>query len=94
MEINKFQTLLLAQSNGLLAARALGLGLCERIESSGMAIILQKCPMETISITAKKTQCGYQPYFENQNNVSYTIGKDGWSFLSWTVFGQANIYVN
>ena len=35
--------------------------------------------METISITAKKTQCGYQPYFENQNNVSYTIGKDGWS---------------
>ena len=39
--------------------------------------------METILITAKKTQCGYQPYFENQNNVSYTIGKDGWSFHSF-----------
>ena len=94
LEIKKFQTLLLAQANGLLAARALGLGLCERIESSGMTLILQKCPMDSIAITAKKTQCGYQPYFENQNNMSYTIGKDGWSLHPFLDCFWTGPYVN
>jgi hypothetical protein len=79
LEIKKYQTLLLAQANGLIAARALGLGVCERVESSGLALILQKCTMETIVLKAKRTQCGYQPFYENAFNVSYTLGKDGWS---------------
>ena len=79
LDIRTYQTLLLAQANGLLAARALGLGTCERIESSGLALSLQKCTMETIVLKAKKTQCGYQPFYETPFNVSYTLGKDGWS---------------
>ena len=59
-----------------------------------MALLLQKFPMETISITARKTQCGYQPYFENQKNVSYTIGKDGWSLHTFMNCFWTGQYVN
>ena len=94
LEIKRFQALLLAQTNGLIAARALGLGICERIESSGMTLILQKCNVETIAITAKRTRCGYQPYYENQNKVPYTIGKDGWSLHTFMECFWTGPYVN
>jgi hypothetical protein len=78
-ELQRHQVFLLAQTNGLLAARALELPQCDRIESSGMSLILQRCSSRIINITAKETRCGPQPYYVNEYNESFTIGKDGWS---------------
>ena len=79
VSIRQNQAFLLAQSNGLLAARALGLGICEHVESSGMTLILQQCAKDEITISAKETRCGYQPFFQDNQNKTFTIGKDGWS---------------
>jgi hypothetical protein len=71
--------MILAQSNGLLAARALNLETCTRITGSGKSLILQKCEIVPIKISALQTQCGYQPFFQTSLSGNFTVGKDGWS---------------
>ena len=78
-ETQRNQAFLLAQTNGLLAARALDMPQCDRIESSGMSLILQRCTTHLINITVNETRCGPQPLYVNEQNRSFTIGKDGWS---------------
>ena len=76
--IQRNQALLLAQSNGLLAAQALNLKKCSRVSGSGSALTLQQCTIVPIQLTAKLTACGYQPFFQGLS-LNFTIGKDGWS---------------
>ena len=74
LQIRRFTTHLLAESSGLLAARANNLPLCHRLKSSGKNLIVQRCEPKTIAVTARQTKCGFEPEYEN-----YTIGKDGFS---------------
>ena len=76
--IQRNQALLLAQSNGLLAAQALNLKKCSRVSGSGSTLTLQQCTIVPIQLTAKLTACGYQPFFQGLSS-NFTIGKDGWS---------------
>ena len=72
--IRRYLTLMLADSNGLMAATANNFPKCHRLKSLGNALLIQKCAETTINISAKNTSCGAEPYFNNQ-----TIGKDGYS---------------
>jgi hypothetical protein len=76
--VQRSQTVLLAQSNGLLAAQALNLQKFSRISGSVSALTLHVCAVVSIQITAKLTTCGYQPFFQGLTG-NFTIGKDGWS---------------
>ncbi|KZR95716.1 Uncharacterized protein APZ42_010366 [Daphnia magna] len=77
-KIKRRQAIMLAQTNGLLAAAALGLPMCTRIYGFGKAMILQQCDPKRISLSAKETKCGFQPFFVYGKN-NCTIGLDGWS---------------
>ena len=74
LQVRKFTTLLLAESNGLFAAMANNLPLCHRLKPNGQHLIIQKCKPRNITVGAKQTKCGYEPHYEN-----YTIGRDGYS---------------
>ena len=70
----RYTTTLIAESSGLLAARANNLPLCHRLKPLGDYFLIQKCISMEIRVEAKQTRCGFEPYYENQ-----TIGRDGFS---------------
>ena len=74
----KYQVLLIAQKSGLLAARALELPVCTRIQAVGGTIALQECKKVNMLESGRITKCGV-PHIESLNNNSLTVGKDGWS---------------
>ncbi|KAK4015087.1 hypothetical protein OUZ56_030077 [Daphnia magna] len=76
--IKKIQAVILAQSNGILAASALGLPICTRLQGFGKAMTLQQCETKRIFISAKESKCGFQPFFTYEDK-NCTIGVDGWS---------------
>ncbi|KZR95583.1 Uncharacterized protein APZ42_010616, partial [Daphnia magna] len=59
-KIKQTQAIILAQTNGLLAAAA---PMCTRIYGFGQAMTLQQCDPKRISLSAKETKCGFQPFF-------------------------------
>ncbi|KZR97033.1 Uncharacterized protein APZ42_008311, partial [Daphnia magna] len=75
--IKKTQAVILAQSNGILAASALGLPICTRLQGFGQAITLQQCETKRIFISAKESKCGFQPFFTYEDK-NCTIGVNGW----------------
>ena len=76
--IKKAQAISLSQTNGILAAATLDLPVCSRLKGLGQTILLQRCAQKIVNVSAIETECGFQPYF-SYNNMSYTIGIDGWS---------------
>ncbi|KAK4028686.1 hypothetical protein OUZ56_021690 [Daphnia magna] len=60
---DRTQAVILAQSNGILAASALGLPICTRLQGFGQAMTLQQCETKWIFISAKESKCGFQPFF-------------------------------
>ncbi|KAK4045288.1 hypothetical protein OUZ56_032826 [Daphnia magna] len=74
----KTQAVILAQSNGILAASAHGLPICTRLQGFGQAMTLQQCETKRIFISAKESKCGFQPFFTYEDK-NCTIGVDGWS---------------
>ncbi|KAK4007241.1 hypothetical protein OUZ56_012401 [Daphnia magna] len=76
--IKKTQAVILAQSNGILAASALGLPICTRLQGFGQAMTLQQCETKRIFISANESKCGFQPFF-NYEDKNCTIGVDRWS---------------
>lgn len=74
LQVRRYTTLMLAESNGLLAAMANNLPLCHRLKPNGKHLIVQKCITKNITITATQTKCGYEPQYQN-----FTIGRDGFS---------------
>lgn len=70
-----YSTLLLAQQNGIAAASAQNFPVCHRLKPIGPHFIIQKCKPVNISIGAKQTSCGHEPFYRN-----HTIGLDGYSF--------------
>ena len=76
--LERNQAIIMAQGNGLLAAAALSLPTCTRLQGFGQTVLLEQCAEQQINITAIETNCGYQPYFL-YNHLNYTVGMDGWS---------------
>ncbi|XP_045027918.1 uncharacterized protein LOC123471081 [Daphnia magna] len=76
--IKKTQAVILAQSNGILAASALGLPICTRLQGFGQAMTLHQCETNRIFISTKESKCGFQPFFTYEDK-NCTIGVDGWS---------------
>ena len=76
--LERNQAIMMAQGNGLLAAAALSLPICTRLQGFGQTVLLEQCAEQQINITAIETNCGYQPYFL-YNHQNYTVGMDGWS---------------
>jgi len=91
--MKKIQAIILSQTNGILAAAALGLPVCSRIQGFGQTMILQQCAVKTISLTAVETQCGFQPYFSYAEG-NFTIGMDGWSIHPYSDCFWKSHYVN
>ena len=79
LKLKKNQAMVLANLNGLLAAKELGLPQCSRIQGNGGALLLQQCKTQEIHLTAKLTECGYIPYYQSPEGVNFTIGKAGLS---------------
>ncbi|KAK4003832.1 hypothetical protein OUZ56_005584 [Daphnia magna] len=77
-KIQRTQAIILAQTNGILAAATLGLPVCSRLYGFGQAMTLQQCEPKRILLTANETKCGFQPFF-NYGTSDCTIGTDGWS---------------
>ena len=76
--MRKVQAITLSQTNGILAAVALQLPECSRLQGLGQSLLLQECTKQRLNITAIETSCGFQP-FTIYNGINYTIGTDGWS---------------
>ena len=76
--LERNQAIIMAQGNGILAAAALSLPTCTRLQGFGQTVLLEQCTEQQTNITAIETSCGYQPYFL-YNHKNYTIGMDGWS---------------
>lgn len=93
-DLDKRNIFLLAQANGLLAARALKQKTCDRIQSNGMTLVLQTCAEQKIVVSARETPCGYQPLYVDHNNKSFTIGKDGWSLIPFKDCFSIGPFVN
>ena len=74
LQLRRFTTLMLAESNGLLAAIANNLPVCHRLKPNGKHLIVQKCGQVNLTISAVQTKCGFEPVYQN-----YTIGRDGYS---------------
>jgi hypothetical protein len=72
----KNQAIILSQTNGLLAASAIGLPVCSRIQGIGQTMLLQQCAVKTVALSAIETECGFQPFFTYANG-NYTVGMDG-----------------
>ncbi|KAK4013288.1 hypothetical protein OUZ56_025522 [Daphnia magna] len=89
--IKKTQAVILAQSNGILAASALGLPICTRLQGFGQAMTLQKYETKRIFISAKESKCGFQPFFTYEDK-NCTIGVDGWSIHPYSdCFWKTNL---
>ena len=54
--MKKNQAVILSQTNGLLAASAIGFS---RIQSLGQTMLLQQCAVKTVVLTEIETQCGF-----------------------------------
>ncbi|KAK4037729.1 hypothetical protein OUZ56_029758 [Daphnia magna] len=76
--IKKTQAVILAQSNGILAASTLGLPICTRLQGFRQAITLQQCETKRIFISAIESKCEFQPFFTFEDK-NCTIAVDGWS---------------
>ena len=77
--LERNQAIIMAQGNGLLAAAALDLPACSRLQGFGQTLLLEQCKeQQNINITAVETSCGFQPNFL-YNGKNSTIGIDGWS---------------
>ena len=74
LQVRRFTTTLLAETNGLTAALANNLPLCHRLKPSGPNMIVQKCTAHSVTVGAKLTNCGYEPLVDTN-----TIGRDGYS---------------
>ena len=70
----RYTTALLAESSGILAAKANNLPMFNRLKPIGDSSFIQKCNVINVTVGAKETSCGYEPFFNNQ-----TIGRDGYS---------------
>ena len=71
LRTQRFNTTALAHHDGILAARALNLPTCQRIQAAGDNLYLQQCDIRKINITAKATKCGPEPFWNN-----FTISKN------------------
>ena len=77
---SKLNLVTLAQTNGLLAASILMPGrTCAKMTGMGEVILLQQCKVETVTLTYRKTRCGYEPVLLNTDNPPLTISRDGMS---------------
>ncbi|KAK4031101.1 hypothetical protein OUZ56_024627 [Daphnia magna] len=61
-KIKRTQAIILAQTNGILPAAALGLPICSRLYDFGQAMTLQQCKSKRILLTANETKCEFQPF--------------------------------
>ena len=64
--------MLLAESNGLAAARANDLPQCQRLKVLGDYFIIQQCARMNITVGMRMTRCVHEPVYKN-----FTIGRDG-----------------
>ena len=75
--------IVLAQLNGFLAAEALEMPVCNRIQGNGRSLIVQKCKPRKVDIVAVQSQCGtYEPIFVMSNDT-YVVGLDGFSIVKF-----------
>ena len=74
LQMRKYLTMLLAESNGLAAARANTLPQCQRLKVLGDYFMIQQCAALNITVGMKMTRCGHEPIYKN-----FIIGKDGFS---------------
>jgi hypothetical protein len=91
--LKKNQAVILSQTNGILAASAIGLPTCSRIQGLGQTMLLQQCTVKTVVLTAIETQCGFQPFFTYASE-NYTLGMDGWSIHPYSPCFWKTHFVN
>ena len=87
--MRKYTLMLLAEQNGLLAARANKLPMCQRLKASGEYFIVQQCIANNISVGMKETKCGPEPIYK-----TFTVGKDGFSLHPFEECFWANKFIN
>ncbi len=76
--------MLLAEYNGLAAARANHLPQYQRLKVLGDYFIIQQCASRNITVGMKMTRCGHEPIYKN-----FPIGKDGFFYTHFkAVFGK------
>lgn len=88
-ENRKNNILQMAQNSGILAAKELNLPICHTIQASLETIVISKCKVLTINISAEQSPCGYQPKYEN-----YTFAADGWRLTPYSSCGWTSQFVN
>jgi len=77
-KLQKHQTQMLSHVSGIVAARALNLPLCSRIQAHGEVLVLHQCESTTVQFGAQLTKCGYQPMLNDS-----TISKDGYTLVEF-----------
>ena len=82
-KMRRYQITTLSQINGVLAAAALDMQPCSKIQGYGETLMLQECKLQETEVTAVETICGFQPFF-SIDGKNYTIGIDGWTQQRFT----------
>ena len=84
----------LAHHNGVLAARALGLNECQRIQAYGLTQIVEQCRALKVQVkVTHSAMCGWQPFWE-RDGVNYTVARDGFSEVKFVKCSWINGVVN
>ena len=78
-----------AASNGILAAKILGLPICHTVQASLSTIAVLKCTEMKVNITPHKWKCRFQP-----KTNSHTIALDGWRIIPYSSCLLTNKFVN
>lgn len=82
LKLKKNQAIMMAQHDGILAAMAINMPKCARLQGVGSTLILQQCDAVNITVLAEESRCGMQPLIY-YNNKTYTIGLNGWSLHTY-----------
>jgi hypothetical protein len=73
LQVRKYTLMLLAEQNGLLAARANKLPMCQRLKTDGKYFMVQQCTATNISVGMKETRCGPEPIYKDFTVVKRSV---------------------
>ena len=73
------QLVMTARQDGIIAARQIGLQLCQSVDVNKETAIVFQCNILQVDITVDVTRCGPQPRYKN-----FSISNNGWSLTPFS----------
>ena len=88
------QLISLSILGGFLAAQSMKLSTCQRLISDGELLMVQDCHESQVEVQIIKTKCGPQPIYIDENNITYSIAKNGFQLIPYSPCIHQNPIMN